>query len=179
MKFYFTSDCHFGHDKIREYSNRPFKSLKEMDTTLIRNWNARVKPEDTVFHIGDFCFKNSPNAVARGEGGIKSPQSCEKMLNGKIIFIKGNHDGHNNVKTPITRMTIVYGGKTILLIHDPMDIVNIGNHNLVFCGHVHTDWETNKIGGIDVINVGVDVNKFRPVSLEELLKKVRTVRTKS
>ena len=58
-KYWFTADLHLGHFNIIKYTGRPFKSLKEMNETLIRNWNARVKPEDTVFNVGDFCFKNT------------------------------------------------------------------------------------------------------------------------
>jgi len=38
------------------------QSLLNMNEGLIKRWNDRVKPEDTVFHIGDFCFKNSLNS---------------------------------------------------------------------------------------------------------------------
>ena len=57
---FFTSDTHFGHANIIKYCNRPFSSLEEMNSTIIRNWNEMVKPEDTVFFLGDFCFKNGP-----------------------------------------------------------------------------------------------------------------------
>ena len=65
MKYWFTADYHLGHANIIKYCNRPFKSLEHMNSEIIRRHNSRVKPNDTVFFLGDFCFKNSKN---RGEG---------------------------------------------------------------------------------------------------------------
>lgn len=54
---WFTSDHHFGHENIVEYAKRPFDSVREMDDALIEAWNSVVKPEDTVYHLGDFTLK--------------------------------------------------------------------------------------------------------------------------
>ena len=62
-KFWLTSDTHYGHGNIITYTNRPFKSLEEMDYKLIKNHNSLVSPEDTVFFLGDFCFRNSPGCL--------------------------------------------------------------------------------------------------------------------
>lgn len=34
-----TSDTHFSHARIIELADRPFTSVDEMDTELIRRWN--------------------------------------------------------------------------------------------------------------------------------------------
>ena len=57
MRFWFTGDSHFNHTNIIKYTDRPFKDIYHMNETIIKNWNERVKDEDTVFHLGDFCFK--------------------------------------------------------------------------------------------------------------------------
>ena len=54
---YFTSDLHLGHRNIIRLCNRPFATIEEMDETLIRNWNAKVTNGDTVYILGDFCYK--------------------------------------------------------------------------------------------------------------------------
>ncbi|MCI4411591.1 MAG: hypothetical protein JHC38_07935, partial [Thiotrichales bacterium] len=55
-KNFFVSDTHFGHAKIIEYGQRPFKNLDEMHQVMIEKWNAVVTAEDTVYHLGDVCF---------------------------------------------------------------------------------------------------------------------------
>ena len=54
------SDTHFGHTnswekfKLSDGSPlRPFSSTEEMDETMIERWNAKVKQQDTVYHLGD------------------------------------------------------------------------------------------------------------------------------
>ena len=91
MNYWWTADLHLGHANIIKYCNRPFKNLEHMNKVLIRNWNERVKKEDIIFHVGDFCFRNSPGGKL-GEGGGIPATEWEKKLNGKIIHIKGNHD---------------------------------------------------------------------------------------
>jgi calcineurin-like phosphoesterase family protein len=57
-----------------------------MNETIISRHNERVKPDDTVFFLGDFIFKGGK------EGGVHRYQLFEKRLNGKFIFVRGNHD---------------------------------------------------------------------------------------
>ena len=163
MIYWFTSDCHFGHEKIIGYTNRPFKNVDHMNEMLIKNWNSRVKEEDVVFHIGDFCYKRSQ----------VSYKKFADRLNGKIIFIKGNHDDTNDVNTPIIDITIRHGGKTILLIHRPEDSSPFYT-DLVLCGHVHNAWKFKEMDfngeyKWDCVNVGVDVWNYHPINITEIL----------
>lgn len=171
MRYWFTADLHLGHANIIRYCDRPFKDLTHMNSELIRRWNERVKPEDIVFHIGDFCFKNSSDK--RGEGVKISASIWEKRLNGKIIHLKGNHDKNNSTKTIIEKMGIKYGNKRINLVHRP-DFVDV-NYSINFVGHIHQKWSFKRIrrgeSFTDAINVGVDVHNFYPQTFEELMKK--------
>ena len=84
-KLFFTSDTHFGHERIIQYCNRPFKDAAEMNEALIRNWNAVVPPDGTVFHLGDFAMGMDQDRTV----GILS------RLNGTIYLVAGNHDRHS------------------------------------------------------------------------------------
>ena len=176
MNIWFTSDLHLGHGNIIKYCNRPFKDIEHMNKALIDNWNSRVKLNDVVFHVGDFCFKNLSRGKS-GEGIGLSAIEYERMLNGKIIHIKGNHDKNNSCKTIIHNITISMGNKRILLIHNPEHAYQsfIYNHDVYFTGHVHNNWAIKRFKQqyhlVDCINVGVDVWNFRPVSFNEIMSR--------
>lgn len=163
---FFTSDLHFSHVNIIKYCNRPFKNVDEMNRKLITNWNSRVKKEDIVYHVGDFCFRQGPEAP-KAEHWIK-------QLNGNIIFINGNHDenGRNTLKTDIHSVIIKKGSRHFYIVHDPADAENF-DINIV--GHVHNSWkfktEPWDMGkNIDFINVGTDQWGYRPVSFNEMMR---------
>jgi calcineurin-like phosphoesterase family protein len=72
------SDTHFGHERILGF--RPqFSSVAAMDECLVAKWNAAVRAEDTVYHLGDVCLNRRHLAVVR-------------QLAGRKILIRGNHD---------------------------------------------------------------------------------------
>ena len=52
MNYWWTSDYHFSHFNIIRYCKRPFKTAEEMNETIIKRHNERVKPDDTVFFLG-------------------------------------------------------------------------------------------------------------------------------
>jgi calcineurin-like phosphoesterase family protein len=178
MNLWFTADTHFGHANIIEYCKRPFKSLEEMNSKLIKNWNERVKEDDMVIFLGDFCFKNSSD---RGEGVDFNWRHYREQLNGEIVFLKGNHDGNNSLNTKIKNLVIEYGGEKFFCTHDPAD-VNV-EYKINLCGHVHEVWKINSIAGFNnshsrvaetiIVNVGVDQWDFRPIKMEEILEAVK------
>ena len=80
---YLTSDQHFNNYNILKYQadTRPFGSVAEMNEALIRRWNSVVKPDDTVYVLGDFIM-----------GVAEKAQDILDRLNGNIKLIRGNHD---------------------------------------------------------------------------------------
>jgi len=173
MNYWVASDYHLGSFNSIGYFNRPFRSLEHMNNTIIKNHNARVKPSDTVYHVGDFCMRNSSDKT--GKGMRTTSEEWESKLNGKIIHIIGNHDQNNGVKSNIINLSILTHDRSFFLVHDPKYINYTYDINLV--GHLHNKLTIEKrhykdIESIStyVINVGVDVNNFMPITFDEVLK---------
>ena len=167
MQYWFTSDYHLGHTNIIKYCDRPFNNLEEMNATIIRNHNQRVKPDDIVFHIGDFCFKNTAGGKD-GEGIGVTAKEWESMLNGKIIHVKGNHDKNNSTKTIVQGMLIKHCGHEAYLVHNP-EHANL-NYRINLTGHVHQHWHVKRMPDNVLVNVGVDVNRFMPITFQEIMR---------
>lgn len=55
-KIFFTSDLWLGRNNIIDIFNRPFKNIKEMDDTIIENWNTIITDEDFVFVLGNIAY---------------------------------------------------------------------------------------------------------------------------
>lgn len=83
MKTYFTSDLHWHHNRICEFTNRKlFTTPEEHTEWLIDIWNKQVTKADKVYHLGDFSFSHKYEEVAK----------VISRLNGQKFMIKGNHD---------------------------------------------------------------------------------------
>lgn len=54
-----------------------FEDVKEMNETIINNWNNIVTNEDIVYHLGDFCLSTDDEI-----------KNIFNRLNGTIILIR-------------------------------------------------------------------------------------------
>ena len=168
MKIYFTSDWHLNHFNIIKYTSRPFKTLEEMNTLIIKNFNERVKEDDMVFFLGDFIFRSGSG---RGEGEKDKPEYFLNRLTCKnIVFIAGNHDKNNSLKTPVQNLVIKHGGKRIFLVHNP-DFCD-SKYDFCICGHVHDKWQFKRIKKqesiIDCCNVSIEQWNYYPIDINEI-----------
>jgi len=76
-----TADTHFSHTRISELASRPFTTVDEMNTELIRRWNETVGPTDVVLHLGDVAL-----------GPIEESIRLTAQLHGRRYLVPGNHD---------------------------------------------------------------------------------------
>lgn len=162
MAIFFTADTHFSHASIIGFCDRPFRDTRDMDEALVANWNRRVGPNDTVFHLGDFCWR-------KGNG-----RSILAQLRGRKHLILGNHDakeiaaaddwesiGHYQM---IRREPGVH--PDLVLFHYPIEEWDNVRHGAVHLhGHVHARLPPTR----QRLDVGVDCWDFAPVSLDEVL----------
>ncbi len=136
---YYISDLHIGHANAIELDKRPFKDLNEMNDTIINNWNARVKTDDTVYILGDFIWKKE-NEWAY----FVAP------LAGNKVLIRGNHDPKEFSRT--TRQMfqdikdfkeIKDDGRLVVMCHYPTPFFRAGfaQNTYMLYGHVHRTLE--------------------------------------
>lgn len=164
MNIWFISDTHFGHDKIINYFKRPFQSIEEMNSILITNWNKVVKPDDTVFHLGDFSFDKSSHESPTGQ----KANIYKQQLNGNIILLKSRHDENNHCKTVINSIVIFHGGKHIFITHNPKN-ANL-RYEFNFTGHSHGVSGTfNKKENSIIVDLSVENWNYTPVSIQDIL----------
>ena len=164
---YFTADTHFKHGNIIKYCNRPFSSVEEMDETIIENWNKVIKPDDIVYHLGDFMF-------ARGFDATNQIRRYASRLNGKIHLLLGNHDmkliknlyDSKAFESIHKLLEIRHQNQKITLCHYAMRVWNCAHHGAwQLYGHSHSTLPD--IGGLQ-IDVGVDCFNFTPIHFDEI-----------
>jgi len=155
MKYFFTSDEHYGHFNIISYCQRPFVDTEEMDNSLIARHNEVVGVDDVVYHLGDFTLKD--NDIA---------QNYIRRLSGKHIFLKGSHDNWlPNDYQKILELKI--DDQYLVLCHYAMKVWSRSHYNSwQLFGHSHGYLE--EAG--KQLDVGVDTNNFYPYSFEEIKK---------
>lgn len=158
---FFTGDYHIDHAKILEYCKRPFKSIKEMNETILENFNETIDRNDVVFFLGDVAF------------GCNSTKKTLQLMRKKAMvhFIMGNHDMkyHRTIcqiaNTTNNLLDIVVDDQPITLCHYAMRIWNKSHFNS-FQLYGHSHGRLMPIG--KQWDVGVDNNNFKPISFEEI-----------
>lgn len=82
MTTHFTSDIHHYHTNICKFTKRPYENVEDMNEGMLETINRIVKPQDTLYHLGDFSFSKKKEVIAE----------YLKRINGKVIMVLGNHD---------------------------------------------------------------------------------------
>jgi len=180
MRRYWTADDHLGHNSkkggVIEYAARPFRDTVHMNKRLIDGANERVKADDVCIVVGDWMIS----------GGGSRFLEWRNMLHGHWVFLEGNHDKNNKVKTigkslftKISHFNVFVDHipyfyteglfEDIKYWHDP-DLTAYVEKTCDFalCGHVHEKWKHSTVGKIPCINVGVDVWNYLPAGDDDI-----------
>lgn len=184
MPLFFTSDHHFGHRNIIEYSGRPFPDVDRMREYFVQIWNHEIGPDDDVWVLGDVAL-----------GRLDESLKVLGELNGHKVLLPGNHDrcfsGHKKAARERQRyldagfeailddpQTLTIAERNVTISHFPYrntgvldeHTVRYAEHRPVddggwlLHGHVHERW---RIRGRQ-INVGVDAWAGHPVQLAQV-----------
>ncbi|HII81582.1 MAG TPA: hypothetical protein HA261_14620 [Methanosarcina sp.] len=168
QQIFITSDLHLGHANIIKYCNRPFKNVYDMNKTLVYNWNSTIRKDDIVYFLGDLAYDRNSYT-----------DSWLRKLNGRITFIKGNHDESNSIRMLDHYITELDDIK-FYLTHSLANVPR-GWDGWVIHGHVHNksyDYDMRrKYPYINydkkTVNVSVELTKYKPLKLSTLVKQIK------
>lgn len=191
-RIFFTSDLHIGHEKVIEFSNRPFKECKEMHRHIIKNFNAVLDDDSVLYVLGDV-----------GMCGTEELKKVLGKIKGTKVLILGNHDKKHNAMynagfdIVLNSACLYIAGQRVTMSHCPLlglyrentegmrsGVVEnwhgenrenfkqytVTNEGQFHChGHIHSpnSGKSKKILGRQ-FDVGVDANSFRPVSISTI-----------
>ena len=154
---------------------RPFTSTEEMDETMVERWNAKVGPNDTVYHLGDVVInKKSLHHV--------------KRLNGKKRLVRGNHDIFKDQDYRDVGFDSLYGVRVFvdqwILSHIPLhpDCVTerfrVNVHGHLHANEIMRQCEIPEIRHIQepdprYMSACVELNNYEPLSFEEVEARIK------
>jgi calcineurin-like phosphoesterase family protein len=161
-RIFVTSDSHFGHAAMLRFKRedgvtlvRPdFTSVEEMNRTLIEQWNAVVRPQDHVYHLGDVAMS------------LAAAREFVPHLNGHKRLVLGNHDQPDARAYMAMGFKKIFGSRLlddVLLTHIPIHPKSIPAYCL---GNIHGHIHERAEFGPRYLNVSVEQTEYAPVSLE-------------
>lgn len=179
---FLTSDTHFGHVGICQFTNydgspvRPWDDVEEMNEEMVKRWNETVGPKDKVYHLGDVVINRKHLPIM-------------SRLNGDKVLIKGNHDifklnDYTKYFRDIRAYHVMNG---CILSHIPVHKDNIARFGANIHGHTHGN-RVRKLRGVNVKTgellysdqidpdyfcVCVEQTDFRPILFEDVLQKIK------
>lgn len=197
MSTYYVADAHFGHKNVIGLSNRPFNTVEEMNEALVENWNKRVKGNDRVYILGDlfYRFDGYREILKRLKGKkylilgnhdaswveeymvTKEEEKTQKSdtLPHKSYRFKDMKEDLGTCFEDVSQiLQITDGDVGCLLCHYPLLTYKHEKRLFMIHGHLHSDTSDPFFHHIAenerILNAGVDINGFMPVTLSELME---------
>lgn len=163
MTVWFTSDQHYGHANIIPYCKRPFRDVEHMEAEMVRRFAAVVKPDDTVYFLGDFSFTN--------------PLPVLQQLPGKKYLILGNHDWDERRRKQLGKSGAFGWIKDV-------ELIEVEDQELWLSHYPHLSWPNSHHGSWNLhghmhgtspawwnaVDVGVDCWNYSPVSFATIFE---------
>lgn len=192
---FFTADTHFSAERTLELSKRPFRNIREMDEAMINNWNAVVGKNDHVYHAGDFGDVNIAKYLNGNIHLIMGNYERRDYKGEEELYVLSSHFYECNPLTDELEIPYEYIKKYLEcynskitpdiqyscgIVHEPSNIEKYYSDNsLLFglYGHIHekqrAKYFDSNLSLVDnkfpMLNIGVDCNNFRPISLDQVL----------
>jgi len=173
---FLVSDTHFGHKGVCHFTRndgvtklRPFDTPEEMDEFMVEAWNAKVRPNDKVYHLGDVVINRKALGIMR-------------RLNGDKVLIRGNHDifKDTDYREHFRELRAYHVMNGMILSHIPIHPESLGRFGVNIHGHTHA----NRVmlpgfnGKItDIVDtryhcVCVEQTDFAPILFEDVVRRI-------
>ena len=173
---FLVSDTHFGHAGVCRFTRndgvtklRPFDTPEEMDEFMVEAWNARVRPNDKVYHLGDVVMS-------------RRSLSIMDRLNGDKVLIRGNHDifKDEDYRKYFRELRAYHVMNGMILSHIPIHSESLGRFGVNIHGHTHANRVMRPLatsGRTDVVDVRyhcvcVEQTDFAPILFEDVVKRI-------
>lgn len=159
---WFISDTHFGHANFLNFKDendvliRQFDSVKDMDDCMMTRWNERIKPNDRVYHLGDFGSDSQLN------------NKILPKLHGSKRLILGNHDQvKGDLIAHFKKITMwrYFKEHDFVCTHVPLREDSMWKITFNLHGHIHQQNSPS----IRHVNMCVEKTDYAPVHLDEVL----------
>lgn len=173
----FVTGCtHFFHKLM--VVQRGFKDLEDMNDRMVERWNEVVGKKDIVYHLGDFALAKATDIVQIAE-----------RLNGRIRWIRGNHDNRKTVKKVMTLTNKFEWFKDVEGVELPINISGVTENKYVWMSHfAHRVWGKRHYGSIHLhshshctlpayknsLDVGID-GWDAPLHLEGIVRSINFI----
>lgn len=190
---WFTSDTHYFHKNIVRGTTtwdtfqhgsshqgvRDFDTLEEHNEALVKSINGLVKPNDELWHLGDWSFG----------GHDKVEEFRNRLICKNINLVFGNHDQHiTPIDSPYRHLfTSCQYVKELSFKIDSQKSGKFGKTKLFLSHYAHRVWNQSHHGVIHLyghshgtlpgigksMDVGVDTNNLYPYHLDEIIDSMR------
>lgn len=167
------SDPHFLHGNICKFTNydgsplRPWDDAEKMTEDMIEWYNEVVNDEDRVYILGDVAFRAS------------DMHRVVPRLKGRKVLVPGNHeppkmrkyfDLFDDVRGYIVK-------KGFIMSHIPIHPQSLSRWAVNIHGHTHNnqialDHRVPEVADPRYFCACVEQTNFRPIILDDILKKV-------
>lgn len=158
QRVFVISDTHFGHKRIIEFepSARPFATVEEHDRELVARWNATVRAEDTVWHLGDVWFGKDGHEVLAA-------------LNGRKKLVLGNHDhyAHELYARYFTKILGAAEYGRCILTHLPVHPSQLETR---YAKNLHGHMHSKKLADARYVCVSAEHTGLKPMLMSEALR---------
>ena len=157
-----TSDHHFR--EWTRFGDFLCENTKAEDERHIALWNSVVGKDDLVLYVGDFS-----------DGGVADLDDLCRLLNGRFVLVKGNHDLLDDsiyrmaFADVVERMYI--DELRLLLVHDPETVILRPGERMIY-GHFHRGLAVPPQTTRDSICVCAKWHGWKPITFAEAVRQM-------